>query len=102
MMNWIVFNPQCDLGFLPDLISDNDPRPVKDQLNDTYRHGGGWNPQSQFTLDRSNRNTLKYPGDPPMRPLAMSQCRDEILLFYPYAYLCILQLDGSFEVARVD
>jgi hypothetical protein len=99
-MNWILFDARTDLGFLPGMISEDDPRPVREQLADNYRHGGGWNPQSGFTM--SADHTLKYPGDPPMQPLAMSNCRKELLLFYPYSYLCIMQLDATFEVARVD
>lgn len=101
MMLWISVDPKVDLGFLPDLISDQDPRPVAEQLQDTYRHGGGWNPQSGFTF-KQETGALSYPGDPVMKPLALSNCRDEMLLFYPYSYLLVLQQDGNFEVARVD
>jgi hypothetical protein len=97
-MNWIVFD-QCDLGFLPSLISEEDPRSVKDQLNDNYRHGGGWNPMDGWRLDGQ---TLHFPGDPPMSPLAMTKCRDELILFYPYSFLCVIQPDKSFEVSRID
>jgi hypothetical protein len=101
-MNWILLHPQCDLGFLPDLISENDPRKVAEQLADTYRHGGGWNPMPGWRLDIEDHHTLKFPGDPPMYPLAMTRLRNETILFYPHAFLCVIQPDTSFEVARVD
>jgi hypothetical protein len=100
-VNWVVIDPRVDLGFLPELIDDADPRPVAEQLQTNYAHGGGWNPQKGFTMDFTTM-TLSYPGDPPMKPLAVSKCRGEDLYFYPYSYLAIVQHDGSFEVARVD
>ena len=100
MMLWIRTDPRVDLGFLPDLISDQDPRPVAEQLETNYAHGGGWRPQEGFTLGKDY--VLTYPGDPPMKPLAMTNCRHELLCFYPYSYLGVFQPDGSFQVARVD
>jgi hypothetical protein len=100
-MNWVILNLNCDLGFLPDMISEDVDLPVAKQLATTYAHGGGWNPQSGFILDKQTLK-LTYPGDPPMYPLAVSMLRKELLLFYPFSYLLILQQDGSFEIARVD
>jgi hypothetical protein len=100
-LNWVVFKPGVDLGFLPGLILESDPRPVAEQLNDRYGHGGGWQPMPGFTLNPGTF-TLKYPEDPPMKPLAMSTLRDEMLVFYPHAFLMILQSNGAFEVSRVD
>ena len=91
---------RVDLGFLPDLIDEDDSRGVKEQLDDKYRHGGGWQPMPGFTL-LPNRS-LKYPGDPPFKPIAVSQLRNEVILFYPHDWLCVVQPDGSFEVSRVD
>jgi hypothetical protein len=78
-MNWIVFKPDVDLGFLPSLIHDADQRRVAEQLNDRYAHGGGWRPMPGFTLNKTTL-ALKYPEDPPMHPLAMSTLRDETLV----------------------
>jgi hypothetical protein len=100
-LNWVVFKSDVNLGFLPGLIDEGDARPVAEQLNDRYRHGGGWQPMPGFKLNPGTL-TLKYPEDPPMKPLAMSVLRDETLVFYPYAFLMILQPDGAFEVSRVD
>jgi hypothetical protein len=100
-LNWIALKPGVDLGFLPGLIHEGDVRPVAEQLNDRYRHGGGWRPTPGFTLNKATL-ALKYPEDPSMHPLAMSTLRDETLVFYPPAFLMILQGDGSFEVSRVD
>jgi hypothetical protein len=58
-MIWTTKGP-VDLGFLPGLIDEDDPRGVKEQLADKYGYGGGWRPMPGLTLlpDRS----LKYPG----------------------------------------
>jgi hypothetical protein len=98
-MIWTCLKP-VDLGFLPGLIDEDDPRGVKKQLADKYGYGGGWRPMPDLTLlpDRS----LKYPGDPPLKPIAVSQLRDEVILFYPHDWLCVVQPDGAFEVSRVD
>jgi hypothetical protein len=99
-MIWKAFGRQVDLGFLPSLISEDDPRPVAQQLDDKYRHGGGWQPMPGWKL--SEDRSLKFPEDPPMKPLAMSTLRHETLLFYEYSFLAIVQLNGSFEVSRID
>jgi hypothetical protein len=100
-VNWVVFKPNVDLGFLPGLIDEGDQRRVAEQLNDRYAHGGGWRPMPGFKLDLDTM-TLKYPEDPPMKPLAAAVLRDETLVFYDYSFLMILQMSGSFEVSRVD
>ena len=91
---------RVDLGFLPGLIDEDDPRGVKEQLADKYDYGGGWQPMPGFTLLPSF--TLTYPGDPPMQPVAMTLLRGEKILLYQYSFLCVVQPDGSFEVSRVD
>lgn len=65
-----------------------------------YQHGGGWRPLKGFILEADD--SLKYPGDPWMYPLAKAQLRDEIILFYPYSWVAIIQLSRSFEVSRMD
>lgn len=88
------------LGFLQDFISVNDPRPAKEQFDEGYAFAGGWRPMPGFKMHPGGR--LLYPGDPPMLPFAMTKIRDEVIMFYPHAFVCILQKDGTFEVARMD
>jgi len=99
MMLWMVTDPRTDLGFLPSFISDQDPRTASEQINANYSYGG-WDPQAGFDLLKDF--ALKYPGDPPMKPVAMTNLRHELICLYPYSYLAIFQPDGSFEVSRVD
>ena len=99
-MQWFV-TPGVDLGFLPSFLSEANPLPAAKQIDQNYQHGGGWNPQSGFTLHRETL-ALSYPGDPPMRPLAAAKLRDQMIYFYDYSYVMVLEKDGTFECARVD
>ena len=81
-------------------LNPQDPRPAKDQLDWHYAHGGGWHPIKGFTL--GSDNSLTYPGDPSMKPIAEMRLRDELILQYEYAWVAIIQPDRSFEVARMD
>ena len=87
------------LGFIPAFLNENDPRPAREQFDERYRAGGGWRPTKGHTL---KNGVLKYPGDPPQKYFAVILFRDEQILFFPHAFVAILQRDGSFEVARMD
>jgi hypothetical protein len=99
-MLWVKLKKNVDLGFLPSFISEDNPLPAKDQFDKNYGHGGGWRNQIGFSTD--DDNTLYYPGDPPLKPVAITHLRTETICLYPHAYVAIFQLDGSFEVCRMD
>ena len=88
------------LGFIPEFLSLNDPRPAREQLDTAYAHGGGWRPMEGWEL-KANDN-LKYPGDPQTRVIAETKLRDETIYVYEHAWVAIVQPDGQFEVARMD
>jgi hypothetical protein len=88
------------VGFIPEFLSEANPQPARVQLNDNYAHGGGWRPMEGWALREDDR--LVYPGDPPMMPIAELRLRDERILVYPHAWVCILYPDQTFEVARMD
>lgn len=94
----------CDIadyvGLIPGFLDNHDPRPAAQQLDANYQHGGGWRPMDGFTLDSDC--VLHYPGDPPFRPIALIALRQEQILIYEYAFVCIVQPDGSFAVSRMD
>jgi hypothetical protein len=103
MMVWVMLDPRMTpehLGLLPMMLSEDDPRPAKEQLNESYAHGGGWRPFAGFKLKADN--TLTYPEDPPLKPLAQLQFRNELIVFYDSAWVAIIQEDRSFEVNRMD
>lgn len=87
------------LGFIPMFLNENDPRSAREQLDANYQHGGGWYPMPKWKMDG---DTIQYPGDKPLKPVAMAHLRDEIIYVYPYSWVCVVQKDGSFEVSRMD
>jgi len=89
------------LGFIPTFLSEDDPRTAREQIHANYGHGGGWIPAKGFTLDQETM-TLTYPGGPPLKPVATSMLRDEMILVYPYAWVVIVAPDGAYEVSRCD
>ncbi len=102
-MIWIARHPQFDpemLGLIPAFLDEADPRPAREQIDENYRHGGGWSPQPKFKMLPDGN--LSYPGDPPLLLLAETRLRDELIRFYDLSYLAIVQPDGSFEAARLD
>ena len=104
MSIWVVLNPNFDprgLGFLPDILLDEDKRPVKEQLEDRYSHGGGWRPIPGITM--LPNKTLHFPQDPPYRPSAVARINDEVVVFYEQAsLLAVIQPDKTYEIVRVD
>ena len=103
-MNWIAchpgFKPEM-LGLMPSFLDDRDLRSAREQINANYAHGGGWFAIEGFHYDKLS-GLLEYEGDPPYKPLAMSRLRDEVLIFYEYQLLMVLQKNGSYEVTRID
>lgn len=103
MVVWEMLHPQMRpdmLGLLVLWLDDEDPRPAKDQFNGHYAHGGGWRPFGKFKLGADN--SLHYPEDPPLTPLAQCWLRDELVVFYDHAWVAIIQKDRSFEACRMD
>ena len=103
-MIWELIHPKMTpehLGLIPLFLSEDDPRSAREQIHVRYAHGGGWHPYHGFKFNPKTY-TLKHPGDPTLRPLARAQLRTETILFYDYAWVGIMQKDGSFDIARID
>jgi hypothetical protein len=99
---WLVDGAYIELlGFLPDIIRKDDPRPVAEQVNDRYAHGGGWRPMRGWELDRETY-AITYLEDPPYKPIAATKIKNEFVLVYPHAWVAVVQENGAFEVARMD
>ena len=94
------------LGLIPYFLFEDVDLPAREQFDNNYQHGGGWNPMEGWTLNSDL--TLQYGdpdeegADPPLSPYAKTMFGDELIVIYPYAWVVIQQLDGSFEVARMD
>jgi hypothetical protein len=103
MLCWTVLHPRARpeiAGFIPAFINDTDPRPLREQINERYRHGGGWQPIPGFTLDHATLE-LTYPGDPTFVALYTATVRDEQFVIYDYG-ICVIRKGDEFEVARLD
>jgi hypothetical protein len=103
MTIWKMKHPQMTmehLGFLPEFLSLDNPQSAREQLDANYRHGGGWQPFTGFTM-LPNGN-LTYPGDPETLLLAETRLRNEVIRYYQYSWVAIVQPDGSYEIARMD
>lgn len=104
---WYILDPTFPpdgLGHLPEILlpQEQDARPIKEQLAERYAHGGGYNPIEGTTFDRMT-GILSFPGDPPYKPSAMFRHGYETVIFYRQGeLLAIIQLDGSYEVTRVN
>lgn len=102
-MDWILKHPRMTmemLGYIPDFLSESNPRPAREQLNTAYSHGGGWQPFDGFRMEPDGG--LAYPGDPPMRVLAEAFMRTELIRFYEHSWVAIIQPSGEWEVCRMD
>ncbi len=104
---WIttVENRDIDLGTIPLMLDDEDPRGAIEQINEGYAHGGGWNPVRGFRM--SMGGSLLFPGDPLLVPLAFTILRNEIVYFYQHCWVAVAQFGDddnikSYEVARLD
>lgn len=88
------------VGLIPEFLLESDPRSAAEQIDERYSYGGGWCPIKRFKLlpDKS----LKYPGNPAMRPFAKAKLRDEMIYVYESGWVAIVASDGTFEVSRLD
>jgi len=105
VLEMLVIDPRSspeDWGLILGMLDNNDPRPAREQLDEGYQPSG-WHPQEGFKLN-ADTGVMSYPGDPPFKPLSAIPLHDgkEMVVLYPYSYVAILQLDGSFEIARMD
>lgn len=92
-------DPIAALGFIPSFVSADDPRPAWEQFDERYIRG--WDAMLPGKWRLGVDNYLFYPGDPPMAPLARAYLRDELILVYPHAFVCIVQKNGDFSIARL-
>lgn len=92
-------------GLLPMFADESDPRPLIEQINIAYAHGGGWREIYGFKLKQrpsDDRFELHYPGDPPFREVARGRFRDQTIVLFQAALVAVIESDGSFAVSRMD
>jgi hypothetical protein len=99
---WEFLHPavtRAHLGYLPDWLNLDDARSARDQIDAGYVYGG-FREMHGFTLGADN--SLWFPGDPPLKPIACAHFRQELVLLYQSDWVAIVQKDRSFVVARID
>lgn len=104
MLTFTLLHPRAShemLGMIPSFLSKENKAPAREQLDKAYQHGGGWQPLAGWRYFPALQE-IKYPGDKPLLPIAKANLREETILIYPHSWVCIVQSDGSFEVARMD
>ena len=105
MLSFKILDPRCrpeHLGLIPTFLDPRVPLPAWQQIDDNYKHGGGWSSfKDKWTFAPASLR-LSYPGDPPMYPLASAVLRDETLYIYPHAWVLIVQPNGDWDLARID
>lgn len=103
-MIWVSRHPGFTslemLGAIPSFLSEDDPRDAKTQINEAYGFAGGWRPLPDWEM--SVDGAIKYPGDPWLPVLCETRLRDEIIFYYQFSWVAIVQPDGSYEIARLD
>lgn len=98
------------LGYLPNIFHDTDPRSCVEQVNARYSYGGGWSPMTGWKAKPESDLyraapadvSIRYPGDPVLRPLFVFRIRAERVFVFDGAWVMIVQPDGSHEIARMD
>lgn len=76
------------LGFIPDFLLAGDYKETNawDQLDSCYAHGGGCHEFTGFEVLEDN--SILYPGDPPLHPLARYELDNgEVVWQYPHAWI---------------
>ena len=90
------------MGYIPQIITSDDPRPVVEQVNDRYAHGGGWRKFEGFKWDRE-KMTIEYPGDPAYEAVARCEVSPtETIYIFAHAWVLIDRGGDDWEICRMD
>lgn len=99
---WEFLHPAMTLkhlGYIPLWLNTKNPLGAVEQIDKAYRFGG-WQAFEGFEMKPDG--SLKYPGDPTLKPLARTKLRDQEVFFYQYSWVAVRDPDGTFSVARID
>lgn len=105
---WAILDPRFTLdmlGLIPEQITAEDDRPLKEQINENYAHGGGWRPGGMNRcVFHASDGSFTYPGDPRQKALAMfvHPTNGETFYYYDYSIVCVVTGDGVAEFSRMD
>lgn len=87
-------------GIIPGFLDENDLRPAQEQINERYI--GGWMDAPEGLKLDLTRKVLTYKGDPDSQLLGLLHFRNELLMMFEHEWVCILQKDASYRIARLD
>ena len=87
------------LGFIPEFVHANDPRPVREQLEENYGCGALY-VASGFT--ETENGDLNYPGDPALPLLYEATFRGERIRMYAHAFVSVLTPGQELFITRMD
>jgi len=96
------------LGFIPHYFDDRliGSYTAEQLMIAGYQQTAGCEPNDYFNrvqqFQMREGGVLKFPGDRPMKPIAMYQFGTETLYFYESEMFSIVQPDASFKVWRLD
>jgi len=90
------------IGFIPSFLNERDERSAKEQIDLNYNHGGGWQKFDGFSIVKDDPMTIAYPGDPELQAIARMTLHNETIYIFPFAWVMIMQDDGTWEIARID
>lgn len=108
---WALLHPRATaehLGHLVEFLAVSDPRPVREQINERYAHGGGWRPSNpKYWRVSADQQRLTYDGkgeepDEHFGVIASCLVREELVILFENSWVGIFQKDGTFEIARMD
>lgn len=74
--------------------------PFQTHIKHVYAHGGGWSKMAGFDMTPGGK--LSYSGDPDLYPTVEWHIHDHIIRMYPHAWVSIADLEGNYQVARLD
>lgn len=94
-------------GFIPHWLNEYDSRPAALQLGSKYVHGGGWRPFSSSENPKfkvlEEDMSIKYPGDPRMRPFVKFVLRHEEVYMYQSGWVMVWNTKTKHhEICRMD
>lgn len=108
-LNWTFHHPRASiktLGFIPGWLHADNAAPLSAQIDQNYKHGGGWYSCRKFWggIDEDGQLLSKpEDGEAPLPLIASVQHPNgQKLHFYPHEMVAVIFPDGSFDLARID
>lgn len=98
-----IFHPDM-LGLIPSFVQDGDERPVIEQINERYAHGGGWRDMEGMVIDLDGSGALVGPSGSRFALIGATiyPSHDTLMLVFESGMTAVVAADASYRVARLD